>query len=111
MTPDQLQLWLNVCLPVLDRALAFVLLVSAAWLAYRVPWLRFIAWLSAPSITSLVFVSAFCISAQTFLSSDEAYKYVNAYLLFALKLLFGCFGNGFIALKALRMKAPEDPKP
>lgn len=112
MTPAEVQEWGIVFLPWFDRVLIAIGCVAGLWIGTKINWLLFFKWLAAPTVTSLVFVSAFCIAAQSFLSSDEMFKYVNCYLLIFARFVFGCFGAGFIALKALQM-TPEDkpPKP
>ena len=110
MTADEFKLWLEVSVPILDRCLIVIMLGGMAWMGWRVPWGTFFAWLSAPSVGSLIFVCAFCLSAQSMVSQDSAYKYWNPYLLEFAKFIFGTFGNAFMALKAYRM-VPEPPKP
>ena len=106
MTPEQLTSWLEAAMPILAVALSAVIV-------WRIPWRRFFAWISAPTMASLVFVSAFCIAAQSMLSSESVYKYWNPYLLEFAKFFFGTFGGGFVALKAYRMtpEEKEEPKP
>jgi len=96
-----------------DRVLTLVVLGGLFLLCRRIPFARFFAWLSEPSMVSLIFVSTFCISAQSILSQESAYKYWNPYLLEAAKFLFGTFGPGFLAVKAYRMipEPKKDPPP
>lgn len=108
-TPETLTAWCEAAMPICDRILMLLVVVLAIWLGSRIPWVRFFVWLAAPSMGSLIFVSAFCIASQSMLSQESAYKYWNPYLLEAAKFLFGSFGGGFIALKAYRM-TPDNPK-
>lgn len=110
MTPDELKLWLENTLPLFDRLTVFLILAGAVWIGWRIPWVAFFKWLAAPSITSLVFVCAFFLAGQSFLSSDDSYKYLNAYVLFAMRFIFATFGAAFLAVKALKM-SPDDNKP
>ena len=109
MTHETLKEWIDATMPLLDRISLAVLCLWILVTVSRLPWLKFFAWLAAPSMGSLIFISAFCIAAQSLLSEESAYKYVPVYVLFALKFLFGTFGAGFIALKAYRI-TPADKK-
>lgn len=108
MTPQLITDYLTVLIPVFDR-LVLLLLVVLGWrVAQHIPWLVFFKWLAAPSLGSLVFLSAFCVSAMGVLSQDTAWKYLNCYVLFSLQLLIVSFGGGFTALKALKMTPPNE---
>lgn len=62
---------------------------------------------------------AFFTFGQNFLTSDEAYKYLNPYFLFWLKFTFGGIGQIALALKLFRStifadlknKQTEEPTP
>ncbi len=46
--------------------------------------------------------AAMCAAAQAAFGNDEAYKYVNPYLLFWLRTLFGVLASGALAIKMFR---------
>lgn len=50
----------------------------------------------------LYWYTAFGVTAQEFLSSEEAYKYVNPHVLFWTRMFLGSSVAGFNALKAFR---------
>jgi hypothetical protein len=111
MTPADLKIWMEAAMPMLDRCILFLALGGIGWLLRHVPWVRFFAWLAAPSVGSLIFVCSFCLSAQSGLSQESCYKYWNPYILEFAKFLFGTFGNAFMALKAYRMLPEQKPQP
>jgi hypothetical protein len=57
---------------------------------------------------ALYIMIAVCGAVQTFFSSDEAYKYINAYLLFYIKCSAGIVLAGVGALKMFRSTTYSD---
>ena len=110
MNPESFKAWTDAAMPTIDRGMIVAAVGVVLYIGWKLEWRKFFNWISAPTMSSLVFVSAFCIAAQSFLSSDEMYKYVNAYVLVLARFIFGAFGGGFVALKAYRMK-PDDAPP
>lgn len=111
MNPESFKAWSDAAMPMIDRGIGIGVGGTVLWVAFRIPWLRFFAWISAPTMVSLVFVATFCLSGQSILSQESTFQYVPVYLLFALKFLFGTFGQSFMAVKAYLMIPEKKGKP
>lgn len=68
-------------------------------------------WLSIPPVVIdgfIVFLVAMLTGIALVFTSEEAYKYVNPYVLFWLKLSIGSTTSGLVALQSFRSKVFAD---
>lgn len=69
------------------------------------PWVKSLAQIPAVFTDGFLLVtSSFCAAILTYMATEEAYKYVNPFLLFWLKVALGSTSSSISALVAFRSK-------